>query len=303
MTGEPEATALGVLDADALDGRGLLFGLSACHGGIVSGVTLGRASAATATATGTGAHRAFRPPRLARVTTPGGNDAHSADGNDSSRGWDWDNPYAATPPPPPPPGAPHPYGATPSTPGSSTDAVSVAALVTAALCCTGPIAIVLGIIGIVRTQAGQRRGRWMAVVGLIGGILATLMLGGLAALGIWFGQQSVTIDNAETGQCVDIQDDGETVLMFKKDCTEAHDGEIVHVGEYDEATDAATGSALNAAVCLEYLSNDDVAALEQAGVQPGDLMVIAADPEDMSDGDPYTCYVDPGRKLTEPVLD
>lgn len=240
------------------------------------------------------------------MTAPGGNDPYSGHGrpipHDPCRTPNWGTPHGHPPPPLPPPGAPPPYGVIPAGP---VDPVSVAALVTAALCCTGPVAIVLGIVGVVRTRGARRRGRWMAVVGLIGGVLATLVLAGLAAVGLWYDDDSVTLDNAEVGQCLDIREEGDTVFMYERDCTEEHDGEVVHVGRYDESVDAdASGpdGHLNTAICLDYISSTDIATLERAGLRPEDLMVIAEDPGNMRDGDLYTCYVDPGRTLTEPLL-
>lgn len=244
---------------------------------------------------------------------PGGTDPHSGHGG----GHDPSDPYrrrdshAPGSTPPPPPGNPHPYGAPysygppPLGHDRPLDGVSVAALVTAVLCCTAPAAIVLGIVGLVRTKDGRRSGRWMAVVGLVGGIVVSLLLAGLVAVGVWYGQHTVTPGNAEAGQCVNIREDGDTVMMFTTDCTAPHDGEIVHVGIYDAAADAGhhgPEGRLNAAICLEHLSNAALAALERAQLRPDDLMVIAEDPDAMTDGDPYTCYVDPGHELTEPVL-
>lgn len=54
-----------------------------------------------------------------------------------------------------------------------TDGVSIAALVTGILG-TGPLALILGIVGINRTKDGQRNGRGMAIAGLILGILTTI---------------------------------------------------------------------------------------------------------------------------------
>lgn len=213
-----------------------------------------------------------------------------------------DNPYGGTPPPPPPPGGANPYGgaAWSERPEAPLDGVSIASLVTAVLCCTGPVAIVLGIIGIVRTKAGERRGRWMAVVGLVVGTLATLALIAVVVFAVWFGNQVVTPAGAERGQCVDVQAEGETVLLLERDCEETHDAEVVYAGEYDAATDPS--GPLTAAICLDRLSSGDITALQQAGVEPTDIDVITTDPEDMADGDPYACYVHPEERLTEPLL-
>lgn len=250
------------------------------------------------------------------MTTPGGNDPYS--GHDDSDPYGTagsGNPYGGTPPPPPPPGGSAPYGggtnpyggaphSAPGTPGGSTDGVSIAALVTAVLCCTGPVAIVLGIIGIVRTKDGKRRGRWMAMVGLVGGVLATALVAALGVFVVWFGQHSVTIENSEAGQCVDVREDGDSVLMFEKDCTEEHDAEIVHTGDYDSATDDAVlvEGEITTEICAINLDQTDLTALFDADIRPEDFAVIAIDPGDMSDGDRYVCYVEPSGGLDEPLL-
>ncbi|QYJ04433.1 DUF4190 domain-containing protein [Nocardioides panacisoli] len=230
------------------------------------------------------------------MTTSGGDGPYYGS-NDS-------NPYGATPPPPPPPGGSNPYAPAPggASPGAPMDGVSVAALVTTVLCCTGPVAVVLGIIGIVRTKDGQRRGRWMAVVGVVGGILATAVVATAVGLGVWFGNQVVTPGNAERGQCVDVQEDGDTVIMLERDCEDDHDAEIVHADEYDASADGGNGE-ISAAICIDNLSSTDISALQEAGIEPGDLDVVAPDPTDMADGDPYACYVEPDRTLSEPLLD
>lgn len=241
------------------------------------------------------------------MTTPGGDGPNPYGGNSPYGG---SSPYGgdshgSTPPPPPPPGGANPYGPPGwgSEPDAPMDGVSIASLVTAVLCCTGPIAVVLGIIGIVRTKAGQRRGRWMAVVGIVVGVLATIVVSGAIGFGVWFSNQVVTPGNAERGQCVDIQEDGDTVIMLETDCTDDHDAEIVHAAEFDEGTDRTNDGALTAAICVDKLSSTDVSALQDAEIEPTDLEVVAPDPENVADGDPYACYVHPDRTLTEPLLD
>lgn len=242
------------------------------------------------------------------MSTPGGYDPQQ--GNPYG-----DNPYGGnTPPPPPgapnpydggapppPPGGYNPYGPAATAPAAPLDGVSVASLITALLCCTGPVGVLLGIIGIVRTKNQQRRGRWMSVVGILVGIVASgALAAGAVGLG-WLATNAVTIDTAEVGDCLDITEDDLDILMWRKDCTEPHDAEVVHVGTYDEAADGADGQ-LTTDVCIAHLSDDDVQALERAGIEPADLEAVAFTPEDMSDGDRYVCYAESDEKLTEPLL-
>jgi hypothetical protein len=79
-------------------------------------------------------------------------------------------PMPATGQPSPPPGYGTPYGAPPPT---KTDGVSIAALVTGLLG-MALIAVVLGIVGVVRTKRPELTGRGMAIAGIVLGTLGTL---------------------------------------------------------------------------------------------------------------------------------
>ncbi len=214
-----------------------------------------------------------------------------------------DNPYGG----PPPPGQP-PYGATPypggpeygGPGGAKTDGVSIAALVTGVLCCA-PVNIILGIIGIRRTKEGQRKGRWMAVTGLVLGVLSVLVWVGLIAGGVWIFQNAVTPDNAEVGQCVNVENDDDEVSMLKKDCDEDHDAEIVAVEEVDSDNLEAIETGM-ADYCIEALSEDDLTTL--LGRDDIDINAVIEDPSDVSNGDHLVCYAEAKTgKLDEKILD
>ena len=70
-------------------------------------------------------------------------------------------------------GAPSPYYGAPAPAATSTDGVSIGALVTGILGMS-LIPVVLGIVGLRRTSGGVRKGRGMAIAGLILGILSTI---------------------------------------------------------------------------------------------------------------------------------
>lgn len=70
-------------------------------------------------------------------------------------------------------GAPSPYYGAPAPASTSTDGVSIAALITGILGLT-LIPVVLGIVGLRRTSGGIRKGRGMAIAGLILGIVSTI---------------------------------------------------------------------------------------------------------------------------------
>lgn len=181
-----------------------------------------------------------------------------------------DDPYS-TPAPPsgsgvPPTGVPttpdqpashqhHPYG--PPAPGHQqphppssapgTDGVSIAALVTGVLL-LGPVALGLGIAGIVRTKGGRRTGRGLAITGVVLGGLSTIFWA-LVAAGITlfatsgearasfmegymegFNEsfQEATGTDLAVGDCfespADLQDGG---ALEQVECSAPHEAEVI----------------------------------------------------------------------------
>lgn len=224
-----------------------------------------------------------------RVSNPYGNDPY---GNSAGQ-----NPY----------GSPSPYGG--GAEATKTDGVSIASFVLSLLCCTGLIGLILGFVGLSRTKGGKRKGRWAAIAGIIIGLLATLGLIGGGAFVIWFAETSVTIDEAEVGQCLNIREDGDTVYLTDKDCSEDHDGEIVHTGVYKDIEEAnlmptdindLADAAISQAVCSSLMDPADVADL------PTDLewgLALSQDAvDDPADDDKFICYVTSAKKLDESLL-
>jgi hypothetical protein len=213
-----------------------------------------------------------------------------------------------TTPPNPPYGGQPPYGATPypggeyggPPPETKTDGVSIASFVTGLVCCA-PVGIILGIIGIARTKNGQRKGRWAAITGIVLGVLGIVAWIGLVVGGVWIFENTIRPDNAEVGQCVDIEDDAGEVSMLKKDCTEDHDGEIVGVEEVtgDNREAIATGMA---EYCNEVLSAEDLAVISERGDL--ELNAVIEDPNNVDVGDTLVCYAQSTEgKLDEKILD
>jgi hypothetical protein len=208
----------------------------------------------------------------------------------------------------PPPSGQNPYGATPY-PGAGygaqpvekkTDPVSIAAFVTGLICCA-PVGVILGIVGIVRTKNAQRKGRWAAITGLVLGVLGIVAWIGVVAGGVWIFSNTIRPDNAEVGQCVDIETDGGEVSMLKKDCTEDHDGEIVGVEEVtdDNREEIETGMA---DYCRVILSEEDLATID--GNPDLELGAVIEDPDNVQNGDTMVCYVEStSGKLDEKILD
>ena len=128
------------------------------------------------------------------------------------------------PPPPPPPGewskAPTPY-----------DALSISALVCALTCCAAPAGVVLGILGLVRTRRGARRGRWAAITGLVVGAVLSVVLAVASVLALVALGKSAADDldpaTVSAGACITLDFAGDPGLAS---CTEPHDGEIAWVG-------------------------------------------------------------------------
>ncbi|HWJ66951.1 MAG TPA: DUF4190 domain-containing protein [Nocardioides sp.] len=222
------------------------------------------------------------------------------------------NPYGAPPPPP------SPYGGGSGQGGygqggygqgggfgggfenqpPKTDGVSVASFVLSLLCCTGLIGLILGFVGLSRTKNGQRKGRGFAIAGIVLGILS--VIAGIAAIVFFvvFAQSVVTPDNAEVGQCVDLEAEDDTILLTKAKCAEEHDAEIVAVVEVDEENleEIETGMT---GYCVTAIAEGD-----QDAVAPylGDLDAVIEDPNDVNVGDTLVCYVEPSEPLDEPIL-
>ncbi len=232
------------------------------------------------------------------MSNPYGGNPYGNEGNQ--------NPYGGQ-------GGQNPYGAPYQGPGggqpAKTDGVSIAAFVLSLLCCTSLIGAILGFVGLSRTKNGQRKGRWAAVAGIVIGILGTLAFAGGIISVVFLASSSITPDNAEAGQCINIREDGDTVFLTKKDCTDDHDGEIVHVAEFGdiEATDPSlmpddindlTDAAISQAVCSSLMEPDDVAKIG-ADLTWG---LALEDPNSPADSDKIICYVESDDKLDEAIL-
>lgn len=120
-----------------------------------------------------------------------------------------------------------------------TDPVSVAALVSGVLP-TGPVAAVLGVLGVRRTGRGRRPGRPLAVVGLVLGLAWTGV--GIAAGASLLRGPGVDGDVAEPrgtasahlreGNCVrNLPAQGEVRRVSLVPCADPHTAQVVHVGE------------------------------------------------------------------------
>lgn len=223
------------------------------------------------------------------------------------------------------PGAPYgkpPYGynpyAGPDEAGRSWSGTAIAAFsvgLGGLILCGAPgiIAVILGIIALFRTGDGKGRGRWMAVTGLGLGALGTILIGGLVAGGFWIFNNTIGPDNAEVGMCVNVDEEDDEVMLWKKDCSDSHDAEIFGVHELtsDDIDSFERGRVGQIEVCFdsafEKLDGLDKANRNGEFEMKGENVRIDAvlnDPEDPAAGDKVACYVQSrSGKLDEQLLD
>lgn len=197
-------------------------------------------------------------------------------------------------------GAPVP-GAPPA--GQQTDPVSIVGFVLSLLCCTSLIGLVLGIVGLGRTKGGVRSGRWAAICAVAIGAVGTLAGVAMLAFFVWFGTSTVSLSNADVGQCVNVDEfsDGHDATLFEKDCDEAHEAEIAVSDEFTRDEVEAFDRGGSDAVCVERLDTDYRAAYAE-NLYELEILFEASDPEA---GDDYLCYLSrlDGDDLEEPIVD
>ncbi|GAA4803629.1 hypothetical protein ACFQ0K_11950 [Nocardioides caeni] len=197
-------------------------------------------------------------------------------------------------------GEPGPYGQGPAQPY---DGLSIAALAASLTCCAGPIAVGLGIAGIVRTRAGARRGRGLAVAGLVVGVLASVALAAALVGFVWIGFNTVPEDEAEVGDCIDVSTLFGSNDLWSADCDEDHDAEVFVAERIDsEATDRLDLVSLT--TFCEELVPAEYAAVVQDSTYRVDWSTDAFDDADPDVGDHLVCYLErtDGEKLDEPLL-
>ncbi|TCJ30091.1 hypothetical protein [Nocardioides jejuensis] len=201
---------------------------------------------------------------------------------------------------PPPPG----YGSAyrPPTPPTPYDGVSIAAFVCALTCCAAPVAIGLGIAGIVRTAGARRRGRWMAVSGLVIGLVATVVGAALTIGLIVLGANSFDTPSAVPGDCLDVTHAFDGTDYWGASCYGPHDGEIVAAGTLGREG-AAKAAALSEADWCKAAVPDDVLTLLKGGEFTLGMVTDAWDPTSPEAGDSWFCYAErtDGTRLYGPL--
>ncbi|KAA1425659.1 DUF4190 domain-containing protein [Nocardioides antri] len=223
------------------------------------------------------------------------------------------HPYGGAPEPgEQPPYQPYgsaPYGGSPYSPpgasatGHGTDGVSIAGFVLSLLCCTSVVGLILGIVGLSRTKDGVRSGRWAAVSAVVIGAIGTLVFAGSIVSFVWFGTSTVLIDNADVGQCVDIDEvgDGPDATIWDKDCDEPHDAEIVVADNLTSSEADVFDADEPDPVCADSLDEDYRSALDSGDYELG----VVVESDDPDPGDPFVCYLQrtDGADLDESIAD
>lgn len=196
-------------------------------------------------------------------------------------------------------GAPSPYGAPAGGPGL--DPVSITGFVLSLLCCTGLVGMILGIVGISRTRAGVRKGRWAAVAAIVIGAVGTLASAGAVVFFVWFGTSTTSVGSADVGQCLDIDEfsSGHDATLFKKDCEEEHEAEVAATGDFDASQVDAYDDTVPAAMCEALLADEYDTAYSAGGFRIG----IVFEDDDPQPGDAFLCYLErsDGRDLDAPI--
>ncbi|WP_110206083.1 DUF4190 domain-containing protein [Nocardioides daejeonensis] len=180
-----------------------------------------------------------------------------------------------------------------------TDGVSIAAFVLSLTCCLSLIGLILGFVGLSRTKNDQRKGRWAAVTAIPVGIIGTLILGGAIVGIVWYAGKVVTPDNAEVGQCVNIEDgDDNTITLMKSDCGDDHDAQIYAVEKLsaedakeidDNGGRASVNTCLSGMEKLSKYSPDGTGHLDLDGKR-ATMGWATEDPKDPKAGDTVICY-------------
>lgn len=206
------------------------------------------------------------------------------------------------PPPPNPYGGYSGYGSyEPGEVRAGTDGISIASFVCALTCCAAPVAVGLGIAGIVRTSGSRRSGRWAAVSGLVIGSILTVAIVAFVIFAGVMGSRTLWEDEARVGDCLDIDflDD-----QVKASCTEPHVGEVVWVGEFDsDLVDVFDLVSLDE-FCggLPGLAPTYRSAVESGDYRAG-ISIDAFDEDDPDSGDLFYCYLEraDGSKMDAPI--
>lgn len=199
------------------------------------------------------------------------------------------------------------YYGSPETAGRSWSGTAIASFVCGLTCCLGIPAVILGVIGIIKTSGGKAKGMWMAITGLILGLLGTLLLA-VIALGL---SQVEGWDDASAmkpGECFNsesaVSDDAKSIgLVDQVTCAAPHDAEIVShwiVKSQEEADLIEKADPWKS--CLQHAEAAVVSAIETNSDPSLAITFLVWDPEKITPGDDITCFVyRDGGRLSAPL--
>lgn len=214
--------------------------------------------------------------------------------------------------PPNPYGAPSPYGAPASGGGEQgNDGLSIAAFVLSLTCCLSFVGVILGVIGLRRTGAGKKKGRWAAISAIVVGSILTLCAVGFGIFIAFIAQANISIDEAKVGQCLNVSEsDDDSVLLLEKECGSSHDAQIVYVGTVKDIDDSGvapsnpdefTDSGASALICGTLM---DAGLREAVVAEFGEDLEfgIASETGDMkASSERFICYVEGDEKISKKI--
>lgn len=186
------------------------------------------------------------------------------------------------------------------------DRGAVASLLLVGTIVLAPVALVLGVRGLRRTGPGRRRGRWCAVLGVVGGALGIVaMIGGLW-LGSWFREHVRPVSDLAVGDCVapdfEVSDlAAQDVAFASRSCSEPHLAEVAVAGTLDHSQAESFATRSGAEICANRYDEPYLSAAESARYDV--LVVLDGDPGQASYGDTYACLLlrTDGGLLQEPI--
>ncbi|WP_340539620.1 DUF4190 domain-containing protein [Nocardioides sp. GXZ039] len=202
-------------------------------------------------------------------------------------------------------GQPNPYGGQPA----KTDAVSITGFIFSLTCCLSIVGAILGFIGLGRTKNGKRKGRWAAISASIIGVLGTLIMAGGIVFFVIYAKSVVDVDQAKVGQCINVDETDDSVLLREAKCDEKHDAEITWTGTFGEITDLKgpdgnpltpsnpddfTDAGASALICTALMEQETPGVAAKLGDNVRYQLVN--EDQDPASSDKALCYVAPKDK-------
>lgn len=168
------------------------------------------------------------------------------------------------------------------------------------------VAIVLGALGLreIKASGGTRPGKGMAIAGVVLGILGVLATAGFVAVVVTEVAGTKSVFDLEVGDCVELPDDGETIVRIEDfACDEPHGAEVISVGDLGSGSDPYPGddemAELVAAECIPDF--EDYVGIPYAD-SVYDIFPITPTEDGWEDDQTYVCLAfERGEELTESI--